>query len=221
MKGWVLAAMLALTPGATMAADWSVLSASGPVKVSSGGEWRALAGRASVATGAWLKTGTKGRVVLERDGVRIEVRPRSLVAVAALADDPDMKVLVQRWGETSLEVEKRDRPHVKVQTPFLASVVKGTRFDISVDRCYTAMNVHEGRIAVEDAPRGQATEITTGQRAGAGRGRTNGMRIEGAGPRAGMTAIPKASGLVPGLARHEVVTPRNVHEPAMRLPRQS
>lgn len=226
MRRWVGAALWTMLLAGGAAADdvpdprWSVLETAGPVKVSSRGQWRALGSDRVVAQGAWLKTGTRGRVVLERDGVRIEVRPGSLVAVAGLADDPGMTVLMQRWGETALDVEPRARPRVKVHTPFMASVVKGTRFEVSVDRCYTAMRVVEGRIAVEDAPRGQATEIVSGQSAGAGRGPANGMRVEGAGARAPVTTIPKASGAVPGLARNEVVTPQNVFEPAMRLPRR-
>ena len=222
IRAALLGAALALAaPSVGFASDWSILSMSGLVKVSSSGQWVDAGERTTLRHGAWIKTGTKGELVLERDGIRVSVRPRTIMAVADLANEPGTTALVQRLGSATVEVQKRETPRLKVHTPFLAAIVKGTTFDVEVDRCYTEFGVHEGRIAVEDAPRGMATEIGAGQSAGAGRGEDNAITLEGEGEAAPMTRIPKGSGVVPGIAREEVVSPGNVWEPAMRLPPRS
>ena len=216
----MLAAALVLAGTPVLASDWTVLSMSGPVKFSKAGQWFHADNMTAISHGAWLKTGVKGYLTLERDGIKVVVRPQTLVALASLANAPEMTAIVQRWGGTTLDVEPRGEPRVKVHTPFLAAVVKGTRFDVDVDRCYSRMHVEEGEITVQDAPRGLATDITSGQGAGSGRSPRNHLSVDGPGERAPFRRIQATSGIVPGLARDELVTPQNVEEPAMRLPRR-
>ena len=211
------AAVMLAAPATALASEWTVVSAAGLVKVSRAGHWHALTSLA-IPHGAWIKTGTRGSLTIERDGVRVDVQPRSLIGTADLANEPGSTAILQRWGTTTLDVEPRQSGRVKVHTPFAAAVVKGTRFDVHVDRCFSDVHVHEGEVAVEDAPRGEAVDIRPGQRAGVGRGVTNGLRVSGGAT--AKRAITRGRGLLPGLARNEVVHPGNVLEPAMRLPRR-
>ena len=211
--GAVLAAVLtALSLGAAKAEDWTVSSMKGSVKVSANGEWRALRPGQVVRHGAWLKTSTNGSVELSRDGTRVSVKPRTLIAVAGLEGDPDMTVIVQRWGGTSLDVEKRERPHVKVHTPFLSAVVKGTKFDTDVGRYGTSTSVSEGIVDVTDGARGSSATVGANQRATAATGRLGGLKTDGPGAKAvvnGATPVPAS---VRPIGDRAIVTPDNVND---------
>ena len=192
--------------------DWSVVALKEPVKVSSNGNWRQLRPGESVRHGAWVKTGSRGSVTLERDGVSVTVNSGTIIAVAGLKGQPDMTALVQRWGSTSLDVETRSKPRVKVHTPFMAAVVKGTRLDVNVSRTRTDIGVREGLVSVEDSVRGRATEVSTGQSAGAGMGSRGEMRVRGRGARAAVTATAPKAALVSPVNRRNVVTPETANE---------
>lgn len=229
-KRWVLAA---LTAGAAMvgslpalADEWKVHSQSGLVKVSRNGLWRELRNGDTVKHGAWLKTGTRSHVTLERDGTFVSLWPRTQVAVASLGDDPDMTVVAQRFGSTTVDVPKRDKPHVMVQTPFLAAVVKGTTVDTYVDNRTADVGVRDGVANVRDPARGQSMDVGSGQAVRGGSGRRGAMRMRGEGPRGQMIPIPRTrtamapigAKAVDGPAGPETIEFANVR-PTMRPPR--
>ncbi len=49
--------------------------------------------------------------------------------------------IVQQAGSILLEVEKRNVRHFEVETPYLAAVVKGTQFRVSVNAASTRIDV--------------------------------------------------------------------------------
>ena len=196
------------------AEDWTVLSLTEPVKVSRAGQWIQLRPGMVVRHGAWLKTGTKGAVTLQRDGTKVEVKPRTTIAVAGLRDDPDMTVVLQRWGAVTLDVEKRDRPHVKVHTPFMAAVVKGTTLDVTVGREHTDLDVRSGQVEVEDRARGAAADVSAGQRASAGAGRRGSLSLAGGGTLGTVRTVEPKRALVAPVARSRPLTPETASAPA-------
>lgn len=203
----VMGAVIAAAMAAPAFADeWSVVALEGLVKVSADGQWRELRAGEAVNHGAWLKTGTRGSVTVEREGTVIAVSPRSLVALASLADDPDMTVLAQRWGRTSLEVETRGEPHVAVQTPYLTAVVKGTTFDVEVDRRRAWLSVAEGRVEVEDMARGLSAAVADGQSARVSGGSSGSLRMSGPGDLASIAQVaPREPTLAP-MGRRRALT---------------
>ena len=165
--------LLAVLAGTSAhAQDWRVVDRDGPVKVSSQGQWRPLGEGERVRTGAWLKTGPDATITLERVGTqtRVTIKPRTMIAVAGLQGKPDQTVVLQRWGATTLDVEKRDEPHVQVRTPYLSAVVKGTTLDVEVGRTRSNINVLKGEVEVRDDVRGLLTTIGAGRKARGGLG---------------------------------------------------
>ena len=73
--------------------------------------------------------------------------------------------VVQQVGEINLEIEKRQRPHTTVQTPFLAAVVKGTRFTVKVGKTNAAVSVNRGLVQVTSFRSGERSDLGAGQRA--------------------------------------------------------
>jgi hypothetical protein len=73
-------------------------------------------------------------------------------------------VLLQR-GETNLNVRKKSRPHLSVETPYLVAVVKGTRFKVAVAQRSAEVVVEEGRVEVRALSSGYYADVLAGQKA--------------------------------------------------------
>jgi len=71
--------------------------------------------------------------------------------------------VVQQKGEIALDIEKRGRPHTYVHTPFLAAVVKGTSFTVTVTEKAASVSVEEGLVQVSSFTGGQSTNVGPGQ----------------------------------------------------------
>ena len=168
--------------GSAMAREaWTVVSMDGRVMISENKIFRTLRPGGSVAVGKWLKTDTGARITLRRGGSTISLEPRTLVAVAGLEGDPEATVFAQRWGASKLDIEKRERPHFRIKTPYLAAVVKGPTLSVTADRVQSTIRVDKGWVAMTDEARGLACEAWTGVSVSSGLGRRRPMRAWGEG----------------------------------------
>ena len=66
-------------------------------------------------------------------------------------------------GSILLEVEKKAQNHFEVETPYLVAVVKGTQFQVSVDRAGSKVDVISGQVEVADLRSGQIALVLPGQ----------------------------------------------------------
>jgi hypothetical protein len=85
--------------------------------------------------------------------------------------------VLQRSGEIAFEVEKRKLRHFSVETPFLAAVVKGTRFVVALSSRDARLSVHEGLVDVTDLATGEGADIAAGQKASV---TSAGLKVTGA-----------------------------------------
>jgi hypothetical protein len=88
---------------------------------------------------------------------------------------------VQQAGSILLEVEKRNVKHFEVETPYLAAVVKGTQFRVSVDAASTRIDVTRGQVEVADFRSGQIAQVMPGQAATAFAQGKPGLSLSGTG----------------------------------------
>jgi hypothetical protein len=72
---------------------------------------------------------------------------------------------MQAYGTVTVEAERLQIQHFSVQTPFLAAIVKGTRFTVHSDDVESSVDVARGLVQVQDYVHGVATDITPGQSA--------------------------------------------------------
>lgn len=154
----------------------------------------------TVAPGQTIRTGRTGRLLLTRGGQSILVSANTSIVLPT--DDHGTKLSVQQQtGSILLEVDKRDVEHFEVQTPFLAAVVKGTRFRVSVSTTGADVEVIEGRVQVADFRSGDVATITKNQTARVLTTSPPGLRLVGNGP---LPAIE------PGLRRQAPFSPLQV-----------
>jgi|GEM_PF-4195280 len=105
-------------------------------------------------------TGSNGRAILSRQGQQIVVQPNSRLELAP--DTGGRTVLRQLGGVASFKVDRRKVPHFQVETPFLAAIVKGTRFEVRVLKDSAEVDVSEGKVEVRSIVSRAATLVTPG-----------------------------------------------------------
>lgn len=160
---------------------WRVSKASGEVWIArSGVQPVALSNNETVAHGDIVRTGRNGRVLLSRGEETILVSANSRVEIA-----PDTKAgfstILQKAGSILLEVEKRNVQHFEVQTPYLAAVVKGTNFRVTVEDGTSRVEVLRGQVEVKDYRSGQFALVNRDQAARVSAHGPGGLSLTGSG----------------------------------------
>jgi hypothetical protein len=163
-------------------AIWRASQTSGEVWITHSGVLPiALSSNESVASGDIVRTGQNGRVLLSRGEETILVSANSQIEIA-----PDTEVgfstILQKVGSILLEVERRNVQHFEVQTPYLAAVVKGTKFRVTVDDSASNVEVLRGQVEVRDYRSGQVALVNPYQAARVLARGPSDLSVTGSGP---------------------------------------
>ncbi|QIP08490.1 FecR family protein [Bradyrhizobium symbiodeficiens] len=181
---FVVALTLGAASGAFAAEDgvWSVSKATGEVWVATDGAQQvSLNQEATLKPGNTIRTGRNGRVLLVRGEETILISPNSVVGLPAEKKDGLSTTIIQQAGSILLEVEKRNVKHFEVETPYLAAVVKGTQFSVTVGADSTKVGVLRGQVEVSDFKTGQIAQVMPGQAATVFERGKPGLSLSGAG----------------------------------------
>ena len=161
---------------------WSVSKSSGEVwMATTGAQQVSLSQEEILKPGDTIRTGRNGRVLLVRGEETILVSPNSVIGLPAEKKDGLATTIVQQAGSILLEVEKQNVKHFEVETPYLAAVVKGTQFRVSVNAGSTSVDVFRGQVEVADFKSGQVAQVMPGQVATAFAQGKPGLSLSGSG----------------------------------------
>jgi hypothetical protein len=185
----LLLAMLVIVYSASQATAeevWRVSKSSGEVAVTSpGGEQAPLIAGATLKPGDNVRTGQNGRVLLMRGEESILVSPNSSIGVPMPKKDGQRvgidTTIIQQSGSILLEVEKKNVQHFQVETPYLAAVVKGTQFRVTVGNKESRVDVLRGQVEVADFKTGQFAMVAPGQAAQVSDAGKVGLALSGTG----------------------------------------
>lgn len=196
-RGALAVLLLPLLSTVACAQDWVVAKTTGQVWHAPGqAQPVSLGAAAKLAPGDLVQTGPNGRVMLTRGSERILVAPNSVISLPKAQDKPGFTTILQQAGAISIEAEKKDHKHFEVLTPYLAAVVKGTQFTVTVANGVADVNVAAGKVEVADVKSGRTALVLPGQFAKVGA--TSGLSLGGSGkfepilqgaPRTGLPAI--------------------------------
>lgn len=179
---------------------WRIAKVSGEAWIAGGGVERASARQqAELRPGDSIQTGRNGRVLLVRGAESILVSPNSAIGVPE-AGRAGMSTIIQQAGSILLDVEKRNVQHFEVETPYLAAIVKGTRFRVTLAGGQAKVDVTRGQVQVSDFRSGQFALVLPGQSARASFGRESGLRLSGQGALGRIEQGPPQSARVAPLA---------------------
>ncbi|KGT75193.1 membrane protein [Bradyrhizobium japonicum] len=180
-----VAALILGTASFASAADdgvWSVSKSSGEVWLAANGAQPvSLTQEGTLKAGDTVRTGRNGRVLLVRGEESILISPNSVVGLPAEKKEGLSTTIIQQAGSILLEVEKRNVKHFEVETPYLAAVVKGTQFSVTVNAGSTKVGVLRGQVEVSDFKSGQIARVMPGQAATSFEHGKPGLSLSGAG----------------------------------------
>jgi FecR-like protein len=179
----LLAGILSIGPAlADDASPWRVSKSSGEVWMTTSGVQEAsLTNEATLKPGDTIRTGRSGRVLLTRGEETMLVSPNSVIALPEHQKDGLSTTIIEQAGSVLIQAEKRNVKHFKVETPYLAAVVKGTQFRVSVNAVGSTVEVIEGRVEVADFKSGQFALVLPGQAAKVAASGGGGLMLSGRG----------------------------------------
>jgi FecR protein len=204
----ITAAFALVVASSAFAADdgtWSVKKSSGEVWMGTSGVQQASVKTDEVLKpGDTIRTGRNGRVLLVRGEESILIAPNSVVGLPAEKKEGLATTITQQAGSILLEVEKKNVKHFEVETPYLAAVVKGTQFRVTVNASGATVDVVRGQVEVSDFRSGQIAQVMPGQHASTSSHGNAGLSLGGSG-----TLQPVQHGQPRASSIDRVPVPRN------------
>jgi len=156
----------AASPAARAGGDSNiyVTSVAGEVAVTMAGNSATVEPKSTVALPARIVTGEDGTLGLTQAGTNISVAGDSDVEIPAEAVDGNLVArLVQHRGNVFYDVAKRDVGKLRVETPLLVAVIKGTQFNVAVDESGTTISLFEGHLQILSPGTDDIVELDAGE----------------------------------------------------------
>jgi hypothetical protein len=160
----VLSVLLLLSGAAAYAQDgaWTVSEAKGVVTVTDSTGQRPARVGTQIAPGAIVRTGERASAVLVRGREFVTLRQNAQLRIAPAVRERGVIQILQDYGSALFNIGKQPNPHFGVETPYLAAVVKGTTFVITVTPEGASLQVTEGAVETSTLDRGVSEVILPG-----------------------------------------------------------
>jgi len=129
--------------------DIVVASVKGEVHVAMKGTERAVRAGTVLELPATVRTGRDGAIDLKQGATSVSVGPDTLLEFPALekAGGPIDRI-VQPRGNAFYSIGKREGRKLRVETPYLVGVVKGTQFNVAARDEATTISLFEGLLEI-------------------------------------------------------------------------
>ena len=113
---------------------------------------------------ATVRTGRDGAIELRQGATSISVGPETLLEFPALATPGgSIDRIVQPRGTAFYNVGKRSGRKLRIETPFLVGVVKGTQFSVVAQDHATNISLFEGLLEIRSADDSDVIELHAGE----------------------------------------------------------
>jgi hypothetical protein len=178
----VLGAVLVLMPIAAMADDWTADKLRGQVLQRVDNQWQPLRRGMVVPDSRIIRTMKTGRVTFLRGTETVDLGPDTQIRIYDKAGKKPFTTVKQYFGVVAVQADVRNVQHFGVDTPFLAAVVKGTRFTVTSGETGSSVTVRRGHVAVEDLQTHSKVTLSVGQTATIDKTATKGgIEVSGSG----------------------------------------
>jgi hypothetical protein len=199
---------------------WRVSEVSGDVRTVLNGQTRPVSRGMLLASGSTIASNPGARAVLVSGRDYVILSPSSRVRLPGTALRAsggswvqNMTQIVSEAGTALYRIEHRPNPHFRVQTPYLAAVVKGTVFSVTVSSSGASVQVTEGAVQVSTVDGGAAELIRPGMVATVEAGDLMELNIQGETSR----SIRSSGTPLPGVASVPVADAGRYEGPAETL----
>lgn len=128
---------------------WTLSESAGNVQVAnSAGVVRKASRGMQLPAGEAVVTGPKSRAIIVRGQEFVTISANSKVSIAVPRNGSKVQILQTR-GNAVYKIQKKATPHFSTQTPYLAAVVKGTTYSVTVGASGASVQVIEGAVQVQ------------------------------------------------------------------------
>jgi hypothetical protein len=142
----------------------SVTAVAGEVDFTMAGKAATVAANTTVLLPARIVTGHDGNVGLTQAGTNVSVASDTDVEIPAEAVDGNLIArMVQRRGNVFYDVAPRDLGKLRVETPLLVAVIKGTQFNVAVQPDSTTISLFEGRLEIRTPDNSDVVQLNAGE----------------------------------------------------------
>jgi FecR protein len=168
--------MLAVSTGSVAAGSGPdgpiiVVAVQGDVRVSARGSARTVRPGSVIETPATINTGRDGRIELRQGATTVSVASNTHVDLpAVIAADGLIEHVSQPKGNVLYDVAKRPGRKLRIETPYLVAVVKGTRFNVAAEAESATVALFEGRLEVWTPDDSDVVQLNAGEIATRARG---------------------------------------------------
>lgn len=157
------AGIVLASPALAAPASWEVTERSGEVSVEAGGVVAPAERGLSLNPGDVVETGEAGRAVIVRGAEYVILSPRSRIRIAVPEAADQTTQVSQAFGSAEFRIGKKETGSFGVKTPYLAAVVKGTEFNVTVSDAGARLQVTEGQVEVSTLDGGASDLIVPGR----------------------------------------------------------
>jgi hypothetical protein len=158
---------IAVVPAAAHADEWVAVKLRGAVYTYQYGQWTALHRNDVVSDSRVIRTGPDGAVQFTRDAETVDLGANTQIRIFD-HNGRRFTTINESYGDVSIEANVREVKHFAVQTPFVAAVVKGTKFEVASGQGASQVNVTRGKVGVEDFQNQRFVDVLANQHASAG-----------------------------------------------------
>src|SRR5690606_9123715 len=112
----------------------------------------------------FLSTGENGAAQLRQGDTQFSIAPGTALEIPASADPASLiDLVIQSRGSVFYDVAPREANRLRVETPYLVAVVKGTQFNVAVQDEGTTVSLFEGRLGIETPDGADALDLEAGE----------------------------------------------------------
>ena len=151
--------------------DIVVVSLKGEVHITMNGAERNVRAGAVLELPASVRTGRDGNVELRQGATTVSVGPETLLEFPALEKrGAPIDRIVQPRGNAFYNIGKREGRKLRVETPYLVGVIKGTQFNVASQDDATTISLFEGLLEVRATDDSDVVDLKAGEIASRKRG---------------------------------------------------
>jgi hypothetical protein len=158
---------------------WRVTETSGGVQVMRSGLSSTASRGSMLYSGDVIVTGDRGRAVVTRGEEYMIVSPGTRLRLPGDTRAGGITRIIEEVGNVIYNVQRRNHEHFGVETPYLAAVVKGTTFSVTVSPEGSSVQVLEGLVEVSTLDGGATQLVEPGSVALVAAGNRYQLTVEG------------------------------------------
>lgn len=156
---------------------WRIVQSAGDVRVSTEADATMdVDPRTELPEGAIVTTGQNGRAVIRRGQEQVILQPSTRLVLTRAT--PGATNILQSAGSALYRIGKKKTPHFQVDTPYLAALVKGTAFTVTVNLTRADVMVTEGAVEVSSREGSAVSLVKPGMMASVSRAEVRAIDLQ-------------------------------------------